>query len=124
MKFREFIKDKILAISMQIFILLTIEIFLLIYPVGQFIKIYIPLVIIIAYIIQITVEYIIKKNYYENIIEIIDELEEKYLITELIKTPSFEEGKILKKILGQVNKSMIENVNKYKYLTQDYKEYI
>jgi len=33
-------------------------------------------------------------------------------------------GKIVKEILEQTNKSMLENVNRYKYITQDYKEYI
>ena len=36
----------------------------------------------------------------------------------------FIEGKILKDTLEQVDKSMNENVNKYKYLQEDYKEYI
>ena len=52
------------------------------------------------------------------------ELEEKYLITEIIKTPDFLEGKILKNTLEQIDKSMLENVNKYRYMTEDYKEYI
>ena len=34
------------------------------------------------------------------------------------------EGKILKDLVEQINKSMIENVNKYKYKQEDYKEYI
>ncbi|MDO5760994.1 MAG: sensor histidine kinase, partial [Bacteroidota bacterium] len=33
-------------------------------------------------------------------------------------------GKILKRSLDQIDKSMIENVNKYKYMQEDYKEYI
>ena len=69
-------------------------------------------------------EYFSKKRYYENLQNILDELDEKYLITEIIKTPDFIEGKILKDTLEQVDKSMNENVNKYKYLQEDYKEYI
>ena len=54
----------------------------------------------------------------------LEELEDKYLITEIVKSPNFIEGKILKNSLEQINKSMIENVNKYKYMLEDYKEYI
>ena len=57
-------------------------------------------------------------------LDALDELDDKYLIAEIISTPSFEEGKILKQILEQTNKSMLENVNNYKYLMEDYKEYI
>ena len=124
MKFGSFIRDKILQISLIVFGIATIEIFLLAYPYGNFIKIYIPLTILISYFISIIVEYFKKKLYYQNIYKTLDELQEKYLITEVIKNSSFVEGKILKEILEQIDKSMIENVNIYKYLQEDYKEYI
>ena len=124
MKFSSFLKDKVLQISLIIFGIVTIEIFLICYPYGNFIKIYIPLVILVLYFISITVEYFKKKIYYENIYKLLDELKEKYLIAEIIENPSFIEGKILKEILEQTDKSMIENVNTYKYLQEDYKEYI
>ena len=53
-----------------------------------------------------------------------EELKEKYLISEIIKTPNFIEGKILKDILQDTGKSMLENVNYYKNIQEDYKEYI
>ena len=124
MKFRLFIKDKLLQISLLIFSILTIEIFLFAYPYGNFIKIYIPIIILLLYLISIIIEYLTKRNYYNNIYKLLNELEEKYLITEIIKNSNFTEGKILKDIIEQIDKSMLENVNKYKYLTEDYKEYI
>ncbi len=124
MKLSSFIKDKILQIILIIFTIITIEIFLFAYPYGNFIKIYIPISLVVAYSISIVYEYLSKKRYYKKIYKILNELEEKYLITEIIKTPNFLEGKILKEILEQVDKSMHENVNKYKYLQEDYKEYI
>ncbi len=124
MKFSSFVKDKILQISLIVFGLITIEIFLICYPYGNFIKIYVPLTILVLYFISIIIEYFKKKRYYESIYKLLEELKEKYLITEIIENPSFVEGKILKEILEQVDKSMIENVNKYKYSQEDYKEYI
>ena len=124
MKFSLFLKDKLLQISLIIFGIATIEIFLLAYPFGNFIKIYIPIIIMGLYLMSIIIEYLRKKKYYTNIYKLLNELEEKYLITEIIKSPDFIEGDILKEILEQVDKSMLENVNKYKYLTEDYKEYI
>ncbi len=124
MKFSSFLKDKIIQIFLIIFAIATIEIFLLAYHVGNFIKIYIPLIIMGLYIVSILIEYFIKKRYYQNTYKLLNDLEEKYLITEIVKEPNFAEGKILKEILDEIDKSMHENVNKYKYLTQDYKEYI
>ena len=94
------------------------------YNVGMFIKIYIPLIIMGLYVVSIAIEYFKKKKFYDNLSNMLEELEEKYLITEIINTPDFLEGKILKNTIETIDKSMLENVNKYKYMTEDYKEYI
>ncbi|MCI8361644.1 MAG: HAMP domain-containing histidine kinase [Clostridia bacterium] len=124
MKFKNFFKDKIITTTLLLFAILAIEIFLIAYPIANFIKIYIPIIIIGLYAVGITIEYLIKKQFYTNLIMTLEELEDKYLITEIIKSPNFIEGKILNNSLQQINKSMIENVNKYKYMLEDYKEYI
>lgn len=124
MRFLEFIKDKLLGIVLIIFALFTIEIFLMIYNFGTMIKIYIPIIILTVYLIGILVEFYTKRNYYQNVKEQLEELEQKYLITEIIPNTNFAEGKILNEILQDINKSMLENVNKYKHKQEEYKEYI
>lgn len=124
MNFKLFLKEKAITILLLLFGIITIEIFLMAYNVGMFIKIYIPLIIMVLYVVSIVIEYFKKKKFYDNLSNMLEELEEKYLITEIINTPNFLEGKILKNALEQIDKSMLENVNKYKYMTEDYKEYI
>lgn len=124
MDFKLFFKEKVITILLLLFGIITIEIFLMAYNVGMFIKIYIPLIIMGLYMISIIIEYFKRKKFYDNLLKMLEELDEKYLITEIIKTPNFLEGQILKNSLEQIDKSMLENVNKYKYMTEDYKEYI
>ncbi|MEE1380161.1 MAG: sensor histidine kinase [Clostridia bacterium] len=124
MDFKLFFKEKVITILLLLFGIITIEIFLMAYNVGMFIKIYIPLIIMGLYMISIIIEYFKRKKFYDNLLKILEELDEKYLITEIIKTPNFLEGQIFKNSLEQIDKSMLENVNKYKYMTEDYKEYI
>lgn len=124
MEFKLFFKEKVITILLLLFGIITIEIFLMAYNVGMFIKIYIPLIIMGLYMISIIIEYFKRKKFYDNLLNMLEELDEKYLITEIIKTPNFLEGKIFKNSLEQIDKSMLENVNKYKYMTEDYKEYI
>ena len=124
MNFKLFFKEKAITILLLLFGIITIEIFLMAYNVGMFIKIYIPLIIMGLYIISIIIEYFKRKKFYDNLLNMLEELDEKYLITEIIKTPNFLEGQIFKNSLEQIDKSMLENVNKYKYMTEDYKEYI
>ena len=124
MDFKLFFKEKVITILLLLFGIITIEIFLMAYNVGMFIKIYIPLIIMGLYVVSIAIEYFKKKKFYDNLSNMLEELEEKYLITEIINTPDFLEGKILKNTIEAIDKSMLENVNKYKYMTEDYKEYI
>lgn len=124
MRFKEFIKDKIATITLLFFANLTIEILMLIYPAPIFVKIYIPICFFLLYFLGIFIEYYKKKEFYNYLLKTIDGLKEKYLISEIINTPEFSEGIILKEVLQDAGKSMIENVNKYKFMQEDYKEYI
>ncbi len=124
MNFKSFIKDKILLTVLLLFGIATIEIFLIPYSFVNFIKIYIPVTIIFLYIIGLSIEYFMKLRFYKDLEDTLNNLDDKYLISEIIKEPSFTEGKILKDLLKQINKSMVENVNLYKYKQEDYKDYI
>ena len=124
MTLKSFLKDKLLTIILIMLSIFSLEIFLNIYPYGSFLRIYAPCSVLGMYFIGLILEYISKRNFYNNIINTQKELDEKYLVTAIVKEPSFIEGRILKDVLEQSDKSMIENVNKYKYLTEDYKEYI
>ena len=124
MKFRDFIKDKILLIVTVILALISIEILLLAYNIGIIAQIYIAIIIILVVSISILVEYKNKQHFYNQLKTNMDELNEKYLISEIIKTPNFIEGKILKETIQDTGKSMLENVNHYKNIQEEYKEYI
>lgn len=124
MKFKDFVKDKLITIVLLFLGLVTIEIFFIVYSFGNFMKLYVPIIIIVMYFFGLILEYFSKRNYYQNLLNTLEELDEKYLIAEIIKDPNFIEGKILKEVLEQTDKSMIEKVNEYRYMSEDYKEYI
>ena len=124
MKFKDFIKDKIWLIVLLVLAVLSIEILLLAYHILAIIRIYIALIIIIVVTIALSIEFYKKKNFYNKLKEDLEDLSEKYLISEIINTPDFTEGKILKEVIQETGKSMLENVNIYKRNQEDYKEYI
>ncbi len=124
MKFKDFIKEKWILILGTILAISSIEILLLAYQVGILVRIYCAFVIIFVVGLGILIEYKRKKDYYNELLKNMEDLKEKYLISEIIKTPNFIEGKILKEILQDTSKSMLENVNYYKNIQEDYKEYI
>ncbi len=124
MNLANYFKDKILYLLFILFSLFTIEVFLWIYNCNIVIKIYVPVSILTAYSIVFFIRYFSKKRFYNEIFEKLGELDQKYLIVELMSKAGFLEGNILYEILKMVNKSMLEHVNKYKHLQEEYKEYI
>lgn len=124
MRFRDYIKEKMVLIIGTILALVSVEILLLAYNISILIRVYCAFIIIFILVLAILIEYKKKKDYYNELIKNMEDLKEKYLISEIIKTTNFIEGKILKDILQDTGKSMLENVNYYKNIQEDYKEYI
>ena len=75
MDFKLFFKEKVITILLLLFGIITIEIFLMAYNVGMFIKIYIPLIIMGLYMISIIIEYFKRKKFYDNLLKILEELD-------------------------------------------------
>lgn len=124
MKFKDFIKDKILLIVMTMISLASVEILLIAYNIELISQIYIIGIISFTVLVSILFEFKKKKYFYDQLENNMDDLREKYLISAIIKNPNFVEGKILVNTIQDMGSSMIENVNYYKNIQEDYKEYI
>lgn len=114
MQFKDYIKDKMLLIISALLAIASIEALLMVFNIGVITKLYIVVIIILVVAISIFVEFKKKQAFYNQLKYNMDELKEKYLISEIINKPNFVEGKILKETLQDVGKSMLENVNYYK----------
>lgn len=80
--------------------------------------------LIIIQIIPLIVKYIKENLFYKKLDKTLEKLDQKYLITEIIKKPNFLEGQLLCDYLYIIDKSMIENINKYKLKSEDFIEYL
>ncbi|WP_330375441.1 sensor histidine kinase [Inediibacterium massiliense] len=72
----------------------------------------------------IFIEFIKCKKYYDHIDDVLQSLDKKYLLSEVMKRSTSLEGKLLYEILKECNKAMHEDVNEYKDLQLEYREYI
>lgn len=124
MSLRRFLRDKVMTIGLILFAIGTVEIFLLIYDLEMYIRIYIPLALFLSYFLGITIEYILKKKYFAKVMNQLNDLDEKYLINEVMDKAAFAEGEMFQEILRQTEKSRYENVAKYENSQKEYKEYI
>ena len=124
MSFVRFLKDKSLLIGLIIGALCTVEIFLLIYNLEVYIKLYILFAILGALFLGLIIEYFQKKKYYEKLMKQIDSLDEKYFINEVMDKPTFFEGEVMQELMRESEKDRFENVRKYQSIQEEYKEYI
>lgn len=124
MRFSEYMKERWKTALLLLAAVATIEIFLLLYNVGIFMHLYVLVIIAAAFLLGNGWEYCVRKEFYSDIYAKLEPLQEKYLIVEMLKPVEFLEGRILKDILQETNKAMLENVNAYKYIQQEYKDYI
>lgn len=124
MKFTGYIKDKINAILA--FLIYNIIIFTYTNAL-QIDKNVIFILFTISCLFFITgffMAYQRKRKYWQEIETILDNLPEKYLLSEVMKKPRNSQDLAYYKILKRANKSMLENVNQSRKAQKDYKEYI
>lgn len=124
MKFTRFLRDKAMLIGLIVFAVATIEIFLLIYNLELYIRVYIPTILFIAVSVGLFIEYMQKKMYFDKVLKQLEALDDKYLINEVMDKATFFEGEVLHDIMRETEKSRFENVRKYESVQQEYKEYI
>ena len=89
---------------------------------------YMAVLLILLYalgmLIPVFIEWGRKKEFYNHLMYIYENLKLKNLLTEMIVAPGFTEGIILYEILKGSNKAHIEEINRYKDIQEQYREYI
>lgn len=124
MNFGEYLRDKIGIILLNLSCSLGLSVFL--YAIGNSPGV-IGLILVgwsMVFVGYITINYIRRNKYFSRIKSMLDGLEQKYLITEMIGQTHGLEDKEYVSILRRASKSMAEEVNYIKYDRQEYKEYI
>lgn len=124
MKFTNYLKDKIISIVLFLLMLFIILLILSAFKISYIVIISLFIIINFFLLCILLYNFFRKKYYYNTLITNLELLDKKYLISEMIKTPSFYEGKILYQILYETNKSMLENIKEYEININNFKDYI
>ena len=65
-----------------------------------------------------------KKAYYDKLLNCLDELDRKYLLSEMVSEPDFLDGRIIHRVMQETNKSMCEKTAEYRRANEEFREYI
>lgn len=124
MKFINYLSDQLFFLFLQLCSMLTSSIFLL--SIGNTISsIFFLLLIWFSFLtIFIAIDYNNRKKQLNQLLFLCEQLQEKYLISEVIQKPKRADDQVFYLLLKQANKSMLEKVNEVKREQKEYKEYM
>lgn len=124
MKFSSFLKDKILFLLAQSFIIVFFAFLLDVYHISRYAVILICTTIIITSFVALAYEYLIRSRYYRRLNKTLESMEQKQYIASLLEEPNFAEAEVLCEILKHVTKAMNDEIASYKISQDEYREYI
>jgi len=124
MNIKEYLKERTPFIFINVTGVLIIAWILLILDIEKILIFFIFTIWFLPLTSYISIEFLKHKRYYDNMQEVLQSLDKKYLLAEIMEEPEFLEGRLFYEVLRECDKEMHEHVNHYKNLQLDYREYI
>ncbi|MDR6550155.1 sensor histidine kinase [Paenibacillus qinlingensis] len=124
MRFRDYVKDRLLFFIINGLLFAVLGCMLYLFQVGSGLILVVGCLWFVPLFSYVMVEYLRSSNFYDELKSVLENLDKAYLLPEIIKEPTFIEGKLLHGILKKTSKAMHEQVNKHRDRQQDYREFI
>lgn len=124
MKMLDYLKEK------SIFLSVNLMFFIMISIVMYFSNISFVIIFLVFFIwffplsTYILIEYMKYRKYFSNINNILESLDKKYLLPEVLQEPNFMVGENINDILKELSRDMHEQVKHYRNIQEEYREYI
>ncbi|MCT2347324.1 sensor histidine kinase [Niallia taxi] len=124
MSIKEYLKDRTVFLLINFTLYIIISGILLLININNKVILLTFCIWFFPILVYIMIEYVKQKLLYNELNHIMDHLDKKYLLTEIMKKPENIEGKLLYDVLRRANKDMHEHVNNYRDRENEYREYI
>ena len=124
MSIKDYLKDRVLFLLVNFILFIVMCGIMLLINIGANIILLIFCIWFLPLLSYIFAELIKQKRFYDKVNDIMDNLDKKFLLSEIMKEPEFIEGKLLYDLLKQTDKDMHEHVKKYRDMESEYREYI
>ncbi len=124
MSFLRYIKDRLISIVVFFLYYFFFLMILFVFKVPRTLVIVFTLFCLFLFSFSFLYDFFRKKKFYDELCQNVALLDKKYLVVETLSTPNFYEGELFVQNLYDINKSMIERVNKKERSIEDFKDYI
>lgn len=124
MSLKKYLLDKFPQFLISIIGFIISILILNVFKVELSVKFAITIIFIIVVLLNTLFDFFRRYNFYQNLKNILNKLDQKYLVLEMLNIPDFYDGEIFYNTLYEINKSMIEKVKEYNLSITDFKEYV
>ena len=124
MMFLEYLEEKIFFIIISLIFTLFLSIYLLLIGVNASLIILLAILIIVFIFISLLVSYLLIKKRYEKIVNLVDSLDEKYLIKEVIDKPKNLENKAYYYALDKACKALNDKLSEVENSKNEYLDFL
>ena len=124
MKFVSFLRDKILHLLFFFFLILYTVLLLRLLKVNVYSIVLITSLSVFAFAALLIFDFLKERRFYNRVLKELEKLDKKFLLSEIIERPNFQEGELFYEILKTASKSMNDEIAKYRLSSEEYREYI
>lgn len=124
MTFLNYLKDKLLPILTYTTVMLFLLFLLSVFHTAIYAITYTAILVFGVGIVLLGYDYWRRRNFYQQMENLQQKIDQKYLVQELVKQPSFLEGQLTMQIIYEAHKAMLEQLKEYQLVINDFKEYI
>lgn len=121
---KQYLKNQIPAVFVNLMGMLALALFLLANQNAMQTVLFILLVWLIIFIAYTSTIYYMRKKYLDTLLDMTEQLEERYLIPEIMTIPDQADAQVFYQIMKMAEKSMLEKIGEIQNERKEYKEYI
>ena len=124
MKIKDYIKDHFVEILIFFFLLLFQFCLFLLLELSLTTIFFILGLLLLFYLFFFFYNYVKRKIFFNEFFTLLEKIDQKYFITEMLPNSNFLEGKLFLQALYEIDKSMKEKVNESEKSMRDFKDYL
>lgn len=124
MNWKQYMKNRLSVILFNLLGIIVLALFLL--ATGNTIQsiLFISVIWIVILIFYLTITCFTRKKYLDKLLHMTEQLEERYLLPEIMAMPENAEEQVFYQLLKMAEKSMLEKIGEVQRERKEYKEYI
>lgn len=124
MRYLSYLKERLWSVIWLFFWLFTVDTFLMTLKGSLWLGVYIDITAVVSFFLVKWIEFHKYSRYFAELEKMTEELDKTFLLPEMMDKGHTQEEKAFYSIAKDMEKSMTEHVNSYKFSNREYKEYI